>query len=54
MKKQEKFYINIKFMQALHANNLKHICQELKKIKRCQLVEGKIEKRLQLMVRVGN
>ena len=30
MKKQEKFYINIKFMQALHTNNLKHICQESK------------------------
>ena len=36
-------------MQALHSNNLKHIIlsriqTELKRIKRCQLVEGKIEK----------
>lgn len=30
MKKQEKIYINIKFMQALHSNNLKHICKESK------------------------
>ena len=30
MKKKEKFYINIKFMEALHSNNLKHICKESK------------------------
>ena len=30
MKKKEKLYINIKFMEALHSNNLKHTCKESK------------------------
>ena len=60
MKKQEKIYINIKFMQALHSNNLKHICKESKQnlrgLKDGNWSKGRLRKGylVLLMVRVGN